>query len=344
MPRPKLPEKAKKQRINITLDRLLYNSLRAKNCNLSKTINGLLRVWSCSTSPSSVYMTYSHSRGPGCDSRSVHLVRFGFSQRIKQEFYRFLAEKKYSQTHIKLCKKALKSVYKNSHLNIDINKTYIGWKCKGIRVICNFLASINMYPQEVELIRQHIKIIRGGIDSYVPTDEEIRISIHTLKQPYKDMYKILCFSGIRATELEYILKNDCRVICGDGFNKIYINYNRGSKNSNFAYIPTFLSIPTQATLNGLKKAVKRKKLVVNVKYCRKWFFTKCIELGIPESVADYYEGRTSRSIGVSHYLAKQSLADKFYTEKLLPYFAEFMLNRPSFSVKSTNPQEQKISL
>jgi len=145
--------------------------------------------------------------------------------------------------------------------------------------------------------------------------------------------------------LEYMLNNECKIITQEGFYKVYLNYNRGSKSSTFAYIPSFISIPRKTTsIEGLKMKVKRKKLVVNVKYCRKWFFTKCIELGIPESVADYYEGRTSRSIGVSHYLAKQSLADKFYSEKLLPYFAEFMLNRPAFSVKSTNPEEQKISL
>ena len=120
--------------------------------------------------------------------------------------------------HIKLCKKALKSVYKNGYLDIDLNKLYKQWQCKGIRVFCNFLASKNLYPQEIELIRKHVKIIRGGIDSFVPTDQDIMVSIHTLKQPYKDMYKILCFSGIRGTELEYILNPECRIITKKGFN------------------------------------------------------------------------------------------------------------------------------
>ena len=279
------------------------------------------------------------------ESGRAHFLIFAFSRQTKQEFITFLTNKKYSLKHFRMCISSLKSVYKNGSLKIDLDKSYRAWQCKGIRVFCNFLASKNLYPQEIGLIRKHVKIIRSGIDSYVPSNEEIRISIHTLKEPYKSMYKILCFSGIRATELDYILKNDCRIIYGDGFNKIYINYNRGSKSSTFAYIPAWLSIPKKATsIEGLKMMIKRKKLVVNVKYCRKWFFTKCIELGIPESVADYYEGRTSKSIGVSHYLAKQSLADKFYSEKLLPYFAEFMLKSPPFSAKSNNPAEQKISL
>lgn len=343
MPRPKLPAKAKKRRINISLDRTLHISLKNQGYNVSKIINNLIKMWLCS---SSLFVSPpSHGSGPRFESGQAHFLNLKLSRQKIRAFHRFLNEKKYSQAHIKLCKNAIKSVYKNSSVNLDLSTKYMGWQCKGIRVLCNFLASKNLYPQEIGLIRKHIKIIRSGIDSYVPTDQEIRISIHTLKEPYKSMYKILCFSGIRATELEYILKNDCRIIYRDGFNKIYINYDRGSKSSTFAYIPAWLSIPKKATsIEGLKMMVKRNKLVVNVKYCRKWFFTKCIELGIPESVADYYEGRTSKSIGVSHYLAKQSLADKFYSEKLLPYFAEFMLKSPPFSAKSTNPAEQKISL
>jgi len=103
------------------------------------------------------------------------------SRRKIRAFHRFLSEKKYSQAHIKLCCNTIKSVYKNGSLKIDLDKPYKPWQCKGIRVICNFLASINEYPQEVELIRKHIKIERSGIDSYVPTDQAIMISIHTLK-------------------------------------------------------------------------------------------------------------------------------------------------------------------
>ena len=36
-----------------------------------------------------------------------------------------------------------------------------------------------------------------------------------------------------------------------------------------------------------------------------------IELGIPESVADYIQGRAPRSIGARHYANLRRLADKY---------------------------------
>ena len=81
----------------------------------------------------------------------------------------------------------------------------------------------------------------------------------------------------------------------------------------------------QLSINSLTMRLKRNKLIP-IKYCRKWFFSKCIELGIPESIADFYEGRSSNSIGAKHYLSKQKLADKYYEEKLVEYFEKFNLH------------------
>ena len=69
------------------------------------------------------------------------------------------------------------------------------------------------------------------------------------------------------------------------------------------------------------RVIKKNKLV-SIKYCRKWFFTKCIELGIPESIADFYEGRVANSVGSNHYLSRQSLADNNYY-KILGHFDNF---------------------
>jgi intergrase/recombinase len=37
---------------------------------------------------------------------------------------------------------------------------------------------------------------------------------------------------------------------------------------------------------------------------------------------DFYQGRISQSVGSNHYLGKQALADKYYAEKLAPYFSK----------------------
>lgn len=129
-------------------------------------------------------MLPSHGSGPRFESGQAHflkVVKIRFSQLKINAFHKFLTEKRYSKAHTKLCCNTLKSMYKNLSVNLDLSTKYMGWQCKGLRALCNFLSYINEYPQEVELIRKHIKIERSGIDSYVPTDEEIRISIHVLR-------------------------------------------------------------------------------------------------------------------------------------------------------------------
>ena len=60
------------------------------------------------------------------------------------------------------------------------------------------------------------------------------------------------------------------------------------------------------------------------KYIRKWFYSKCIDLGIPSNIADFYQGRQPLMVGDRHYLNREKLADKYYKDKLMPYFKEFL--------------------
>jgi len=129
-------------------------------------------------------------------------------------------------------------------------------------------------------------------------------------------------SGIRKVEGSYLLANSHKLVAQekDGFVKVTMNYLRHNKNSFFCYLPSSIynQIITnkQLSISSLENELKRHKLIA-IKYCRKWFYTKCIELGVPEAIADFYEGRTSNSIGSNHYLSKQMLADRYYKENLL---------------------------
>jgi intergrase/recombinase len=51
---------------------------------------------------------------------------------------------------------------------------------------------------------------------------------------------------------------------------------------------------------------------VRPKYLRKFAFDKMIELEVPESVADFIEGRVPQRIGAKHYLALARQSAKFY--------------------------------
>jgi intergrase/recombinase len=45
------------------------------------------------------------------------------------------------------------------------------------------------------------------------------------------------------------------------------------------------------------------------KYLHKWFYNLLIYNNVPESVADFIEGRSSANMGSMHYLAKVKQAD-----------------------------------
>jgi len=52
--------------------------------------------------------------------------------------------------------------------------------------------------------------------------------------------------------------------------------------------------------------------VVNPKYVRKFAYNKMIEAGIPESVADWINGRAPQTIGARHYMWMREQADQYY--------------------------------
>ena len=95
-------------------------------------------------------------------------------------------------------------------------------------------------------------------------------------------------SGIRKVEGKYLLDNinKLKVQEFEGFVKITMNYLRHNKNSYFCYFPSdvynLLKVNSkQLSVSTLQSELKCKKLIP-IKYCRKQFYTKCIELGVPE--------------------------------------------------------------
>lgn len=101
-----------------------------------------------------------------------------------------------------------------------------------------------------------------------------------------------------------------------GFYRYKLGYFRGSKSAYFAYF-------TGETLDLIRKVNCKirdntarhyfsSRGYVACKYLRKFAFDKMIELEIPESVADFIEGRVPQRIGAKHYMALARQADKYY--------------------------------
>jgi intergrase/recombinase len=64
-----------------------------------------------------------------------------------------------------------------------------------------------------------------------------------------------------------------------------------------------------------------KSCSVSAKYLRKYSFDKMIELEVPESVADFIQGRVARRVGAKHYMALARQASRFY-----PRYLEYIEN------------------
>jgi intergrase/recombinase len=241
--------------------------------------------------------------------------------------------KGYYKSVEKLTKYFSKSIYFNYEelfkeytKNIDlINSTQ-----SNVKIFTRFLNYLKDFNIPLEVIENHKKLLKKSKcwnnDNFVPTDSEIKNTLSKLRPDLLPYYLFFLYSGIRITEGIYLLNNldKLKVQYKEMYCKINLEYNRHNKRSFFCYLP--ISIYTQISpkkteLSHIRMFIKRNKLIP-IKYCRKWFFTKCIELGIPESIADFYEGRVATSVGSNHYLSRQALADQNYS-KLLAVFEEF---------------------
>lgn len=217
------------------------------------------------------------------------------------------------------------NLVKIKQIQINSNERLI----KLVRSILNFCEDEGLLNNN-QLIEIKSKIKSKPIipDNFVPTDLEIKDSLDKLSLKHKQLYLLFLTSGLRKIEGIYLLNNfnNLRYQEYSDYVKINMSYKRKNKNSYFCYLPRGIYIKLKVffdkiTIVALEQEIKRKKLIP-IKYCRKWFFTKCVELGIPETIADFYEGRVANSVGSNHYLSRQMLGDKYYS-KANNFFVKF---------------------
>ena len=110
----------------------------------------------------------------------------------------------------------------------------------------------------------------------------------------------------------------------DEFYRYDVGAFRGSKQAYYAYFTgsTFEVLHEAAGIRIKEKSASHyycKYVLVSPKYLRKFAFDRMIELGVPESVADFIEGRVPKRIGAKHYMALRRQADRWY-----PRYAEYL--------------------
>ena len=191
----------------------------------------------------------------------------------------------------------------------------------GLRNLFNYLEIEGFSAYRLSLLRRALPKIRQSIDVRVPSEGEILDSLRRLRgipEKYSALFNLLLDSGVRLVEGVRLIKGFEETEDLGGFYRVDLGYCRGSKRAFYAYF-------TEETCEELRRVAGIEDLTARnashyyqkyrftaPKYLRKYAFDKMIELEIPESVADFIEGRSPRRIGAKHYLALRRQADRFY--------------------------------
>ena len=192
----------------------------------------------------------------------------------------------------------------------------------GFRAVFNFLEAMGYDAIALRVYRKALPRVSCGIDLNVPEEVSILQSIAKLsKAPpkYIGLYNLLLDSGLRLVEAVKVVSRLDAVERLNGFCRIALGEFRGSKQAYYAYFSegTYHQLQGfQADLLSAKPATRyyKKMGYIQPKYLRKFAFDKMIELEVPESVADFIEGRVPKRIGAKHYMVLRRQADKFYSK------------------------------
>ena len=187
----------------------------------------------------------------------------------------------------------------------------------ALRILFKFYEAIGYDKAFLDVLRKALPKVRCGIDLKIPTEAEILDSLRKLGHAplkYQALYNLLLDSGLRLVEAVELIRSFKNAEFGRGFCRCELAMFRGEKQAYYGYF-------TQYTLELIKRSSEKSNPVaasryfrnyVSPKYLRKYAFDKMIDLEIPESIADFIQGRVPKRIGAKHYMALARQASKFY--------------------------------
>jgi len=198
---------------------------------------------------------------------------------------------------------------------------------RALRALLNFYRDILGYPDDwVRRLKKAIPKDQVGIDINTPDEAEVfssLVKIREINSNYRVLWLLLLESGVRLVEAVRMLNEfDERKLYY--VNERYCRYSlgmfRGMKQAYYAYFSRNLLQKIQDLKGGKKFLFSpanashyfSKHGILTPKYLRKFVFDKMTDLGIPESTADFIEGRVPKTIGARHYTLFVRKADRFY--------------------------------
>ncbi len=195
------------------------------------------------------------------------------------------------------------------------------WFINAFRNLLKFLEYEKGWDETIiNKYRKVAKTEKSGVREVFITSEELIEAYNNILPKYRTLFKLLVYSGMRldqACEMLATFEHEKLVIKDDlGLARYPVaSISKGYKRAYWAYMPlSFAKELDQIYINygTAKKAVYYKR--VSALSIRKWHLNFMIENGIPESVADFIQGRASVTVGSTHYLNKTKQADQFYSK------------------------------
>jgi len=191
---------------------------------------------------------------------------------------------------------------------------------RALRALFNFCEIMGYSKAWLDSLRKAIPKDKIGVDLWVPEEDLILDNLRRLNgliPKYRAAWSLCLDGGIRYVEAVALINgfSEAHLQRVGGFYRYEIGMFRESKMAYYAYF-------TDHTLNLIRDLGNEKitasnhyidkKKYVAPKYLRKFAFDRMITLEIPESVADFIEGRVPKRIGAKHYMVLMRQADNFY--------------------------------
>jgi len=193
----------------------------------------------------------------------------------------------------------------------------------ALHALLNFAKLKGFDRASIETLKEAIPKREIGVDLKIPSEEDMVRSLRIVEKVdllrHRVAFNLALDSGLRLTETVKLI---------DGFKADAVEKAEGFYVAYYGFFTEYtMRLLTQLSEEEKKrltdknagKYVQKLPGVVRCKYLRKFAFDKMIELGVPESVADFIEGRMPKTIGAKHYMILLRQAKQYY-----PKYAEYV--------------------
>ena len=186
------------------------------------------------------------------------------------------------------------------------------------------------FKEFLDGLRKAIPKDEVGVDIKVPEEQQVISDLHRISSKSlrgQAVYNMLLDSGLRLIEAIRLLNSFPEAEKVESFYCCPVGFFRGSKQAYYCYLTEY-TYQLIKKLSGARSLTKdytvfwfRKHDLIRAKYLRKFAndVMTSEKLNIPESVADFIQGRVPKSIGAKHYMQLKRKADQFY-----PRYAEYV--------------------